>query len=206
MMTQGIDLRQYATAQITWWEKYETELGGDFCKPQYTGNGTTWGTLVAQYSGSSGGWIKRTADLTNYCPTAATFKVRFLLSSNATTSGDGWYVDDISIVGYTPEGVSGAPALPALPGISLGACYPNPAANNSSIRYALDKAQEVRISVYDITGRVVVQLVDAIQGAGTHSATWNGKNERGQAVPNGVYLVRVSAGNYQATRKLTVVR
>jgi flagellar hook assembly protein FlgD len=64
----------------------------------------------------------------------------------------------------------------------------------------------VKIFVYDIFGRVVKVLVDRPQPAGRFSITWDGRNERGEAVASGVYFYEVAIGEFRQAKKLVVLK
>jgi hypothetical protein len=78
---------------------------------------------------------------------------------------------------------------------------PNPFALSTCVSYGLPQDSQVRIDVYDVTGRSVVTLVDRQESAGWHSATW-----RTEAVTPGVYYCRMQAGTYVATRQMIIVK
>ena len=84
--------------------------------------------------------------------------------------------------------------------------YPNPFNPSTSIRYALPEAEHVKVTIYDINGREVTQLVDNYQSAGTYVVTWNGKNNSGSQVSSGIYMYRIQAGNFIETRKMTLLK
>jgi flagellar hook assembly protein FlgD len=63
----------------------------------------------------------------------------------------------------------------------------------------------VRLAVYDIAGRAVRRLVDRDAAApGAYSATWDGRDDAGRAVPGGVYFYRLETDG--GTRSTRVVR
>lgn len=78
---------------------------------------------------------------------------------------------------------------------------PSPARDRAVIDYNLPRAGLARVSVLDIAGREVAVLVHGTLAAGAHSAVWNC-----EAVPAGVYLVRVDAGTGSQTGRVVVSR
>ncbi|MRR08605.1 T9SS type A sorting domain-containing protein [bacterium] len=110
--------------------------------------------------------------------------------------------DDVVI---NPAGVAGAPAT-AVPGFSLRAAYPNPAAQNALIQYSLSRTGPVELGVFNMLGQKVATLASGVQAAGSHQVRWSLRGDDGTMVPNGVYFYRLSAGNRSDTRKLVVVR
>ena len=79
--------------------------------------------------------------------------------------------------------------------------YPNPFNPATVITYALPEQGRVRLSVYDLLGRQVAVLVDEIQEAGQHRATWNARD-----VASGLYFSRLEAGGAVLTRSMTLIK
>lgn len=77
---------------------------------------------------------------------------------------------------------------------------------NVSIRYQLSNTANVKIVVYDLTGREVLTILDKEMTAGVHSVIWNGKNRSGSYVPNGIYFFRIISGNNSVTGKTMLIR
>jgi hypothetical protein len=88
----------------------------------------------------------------------------------------------------------------------LGHNYPNPFNPTTRIGYQLNKATQVRLSVYDITGREVNRLVDQYQPVGNYSVEWSSSTTSGQKLSSGIYFARLSADNESATRKMIMTK
>ncbi|GIV60495.1 MAG: hypothetical protein KatS3mg043_1584 [Rhodothermaceae bacterium] len=84
--------------------------------------------------------------------------------------------------------------------------YPNPFNGETLIRYELRRAARVRLTVYDMLGRKVAELVRAEQPPGFYEARWDGSAESGHAVPNGMYLYRLQVGQESAVRTMLLLR
>ncbi len=69
--------------------------------------------------------------------------------------------------------------------------YPNPFNPSTSIRYSLPTGLTVKLSVFDVNGRKVADLVNTYQEAGTYTLYWNGKSDAGVQVSSGVYFYRL---------------
>ncbi len=85
--------------------------------------------------------------------------------------------------------------------LALGPAYPNPFNATLSIPFALPKAAEVRLELFDITGRQRAVLAEGMYTAGTHRVQWNA-----EAVGSGVYLVRLIAGDRSVTTKVVAMK
>ncbi len=108
----------------------------------------------------------------------------------AVQPGDAWQADTPA----TPEATSRAEAA-AL------AAYPNPFGEATTLRFGLSEASAVRLVIYDVLGREIAVLADGPYEAGSHEVQFDA-----QALPSGVYVVRLSAGQRSETRRVTVLR
>jgi flagellar hook assembly protein FlgD len=69
----------------------------------------------------------------------------------------------------------------------------------------------VTIRIYDVNGQLVHQLDSGKQKAGCYfdkhkAAYWDGKDQTGKAVASGIYFYTLKAGDFQATRRLVIVK
>lgn len=83
--------------------------------------------------------------------------------------------------------------------------YPNPFNPTTTISYSLFAAGRARLGVYDVAGRRIRLLVDAVQPPGAKSVDWNATDERGRRVASGVYFCRLEAAGHAGTIKMTLV-
>ncbi len=92
--------------------------------------------------------------------------------------------------------------------------YPNPFNPNTIIRFDLPEAARVTITITDLLGREVRQLVDSRLDAGWKSITWDATDNGGKAVGAGLYLYRIDVNNgadngvqkYTSTRKMILLK
>jgi len=90
--------------------------------------------------------------------------------------------------------------------------YPNPFNESTNMRFELPERSRVTLTIYDVSGREVANLVDREIEAGYHMESWTGRNQNGQPLSAGVYLVRMSArsvtgtGGLRADRRVVLVR
>ena len=84
--------------------------------------------------------------------------------------------------------------------------YPNPFNPTTTVPFALPESANVRLIVYDAMGRQVATLVDASLNAGRHEAVWNARNDAGDRVASGLYLIRMTAGSFNAVRQIVLLK
>jgi hypothetical protein len=88
---------------------------------------------------------------------------------------------------------------------ALSAVRPNPFAGKTTIEFDVPRPAEVRVEIFDVLGRRVATLTNGGFSAGRHAIAWNGENATGERARAGVYLCRMTAGEFRA-RKTLVLR
>ncbi len=99
-----------------------------------------------------------------------------------------------------PEG-DGVPRV-----TSLNAARPNPFGERVVLHYGLPVSSHVRLSVYDLQGRRVAEVVDRVAPAGWHDVTWDGRDSSGRLVASGAYFVRLDGEGVAQDRKVVITR
>ncbi len=84
---------------------------------------------------------------------------------------------------------------------SLSQNFPNPFNPATEIRYALPRATQVRLEIYNLLGQKVATLVDEYQRAGYRSVRWDAGG-----LASGVYLYRLQVADFTAVKKLVVIK
>lgn len=84
--------------------------------------------------------------------------------------------------------------------------YPNPFNPSTTIRYQIATPAFVSINVYDVSGRLVAELVNDSQPAGEYTVTWTGTNTAGQMMPTGTYFYRLKTSDGSMTRKMSLIK
>ena len=83
---------------------------------------------------------------------------------------------------------------------------PNPFNPQTEISFELDRSSRVDLAIYDVRGQLVRRLVDVEYQPGRHQVVWPGRDETGQIVASGVYLVRFAANGLEERIKITLVK
>jgi hypothetical protein len=221
-MASPVDMSDLLSGTLSFWAKWNTERNWDGVRFQVsTNDGASWTSLASPYTdGGSGqgaqvedepyyensqpGWVNIEHDLAPYVGMSSV-QFRFLLETDGSVYRDGFYFDDfvidgISEAGGSPSGVD-APALTALRG-----SYPNPFNPSTTLKFAMANSGNARLSVYDISGKLICTLIDGMQTAGSHEVVWNGKNSSGNAVASGVYFAKFNSGDVVNTTKLSLIK
>jgi hypothetical protein len=89
---------------------------------------------------------------------------------------------------------------------SLNKLEPNPFINKTRVRYQLPRRANVKVQIFDITGREVITLEDGIREKGCYSLEWKGVDKNNNISPAGIYFVKIKAGELEASQKLILVR
>lgn len=89
---------------------------------------------------------------------------------------------------------------------SLEQNYPNPFNPTTNIQYNIPKNTFVKLSVYNILGKHIIDLVNENQNAGLQNVQWNALDKNGLAVPTGVYFYRLESGDVNLTRKMVLMK
>jgi len=85
--------------------------------------------------------------------------------------------------------------------------YPNPFNNSTVIRFEIPKENKVSIVIFDTLGRKIKEVISNKSfSQGVHSVEWNGKDEAGKVVSNGVYIYEMKAGNYVRSLKMILLK
>lgn len=131
-----------------------------------------------------------------------------------TTTLAGYQYGYADFLYYVPNLVTPAPTyvVGTLTGITngngnipdeyaLSQNYPNPFNPVTKIRYDIPEGSSVKLTVYDMLGREVTQLVNEYKDAGSYEAVWNGVDQT-----SGVYFYRIEAGSFTKEMKMILVK
>jgi hypothetical protein len=109
---------------------------------------------------------------------------------------------EVTGIGDGPNAGGGIPKA-----FALGQNYPNPFNPSTSISYQLAERSDVTLTIHNIRGQRIRELVNGVRDAGTHTVQWNGKDAAGQTVSSGIYLYALETDkDYKSTRKMVVLK
>jgi hypothetical protein len=134
-----------------------------------------------------------------------------IMIENYRTFGTVWdrfMMNDPIRVGLTRAGFTGVLGVdepPAAAGVGVGIelerVDPNPFHDQAQVRYRLGTAGPVHITLHDLAGRRVAELVNGVEPAGAHSVSFAGRD-----LPNGVYYLRLAGSGPAVVRKCVKLR
>ena len=86
--------------------------------------------------------------------------------------------------------------------------YPNPFNPSTTIHYSIEERSLVTLRIFNVAGQLVRTLTNEVQepGEAGHVVTWDGTNDRGHALPSGIYFYQLVARNFEQTRKLVLLK
>ncbi len=88
----------------------------------------------------------------------------------------------------------------------LTGAHPNPFNPMTQVSFSVARDQKVKLSVFDMAGKRVVELTDEVYAAGEYSVPWNGKDSSGHEMSSGTYMVYMETDDAVTSSKMTLVR
>ncbi len=79
--------------------------------------------------------------------------------------------------------------------------YPNPFNENTNFHFQLPRAGHVTIAIYNLSGQLIITLVNETKSKGSHPVTWNADH-----IPSGVYFIRMKTENFSSVRKALLIK
>ncbi len=127
-----------------------------------------------------------------------TLIIRFRFASDNAVEMIGWFIDSIRLNG-TPFAVDENFNSPGTFGFEN--VYPNPFNNSFKVDYYTEQSGEVRLRLYDVSGRKIDTLTEELHEAGSHCINYNASG-----LPAGVYLLKIDCGTYSRMAKAVLVK
>jgi len=103
-------------------------------------------------------------------------------------------------VEYPTSGITSDPGQPEKYALKLNN-YPNPFNSSTTLKYHLPETGDVRLSVFDLSGRLVEELFSGRQSAGDYHYLWSGRNR-----PSGIYFLSLQSGNQRIIQKCILMK
>lgn len=84
--------------------------------------------------------------------------------------------------------------------------YPNPFNSQTTIKFYLTRASDIRLEIYNLLGQRVRTLVDGRKLAGNHQTVWDGRNDQGHQASSGIYFYRQTGEKYRQQKRMLLLR
>lgn len=130
-------------------------------------------------------------------------ELSFSLQANGTNDSISVIFDDFA---FTADTVTAVDPFLAAAGLTVGVPSPNPTGSWSRLSFDLTRPIAMSVSVYDVRGRLVRQLLRGTVPLGPHTLAWDGRDEQGRSVAAGIYHYRIQAGEYADTKRVVILR
>jgi flagellar hook assembly protein FlgD len=113
----------------------------------------------------------------------------------------------ISIILKTPSETSIKASNENLPdNFKLEQNYPNPFNSATIIPYTLPDKNFIKLSIFNQLGQEIKCLTNESKSAGSYSAIWDGRDESGYFVANGLYFYKIQSTNFNHSRKMLFIK
>jgi len=209
MLTAPVSLVGTLNPRIEFATRFAIEKGLDYARIQVsTNNGTSWINQPGRYTATVSGqpsftgnqsWVNEQINLAAYA--GQTIKIRFNYVTNSSQPGDGFFFDNFAVLNYVvTTGVTQiGTEVPTV--YSLKQNYPNPFNPVTKINYDLPKAGFVTLKVFDVTGKIVANLVSQNQNAGSYSLDFHASD-----FASGTYFYKIEAGDFSEVKRMVLVK
>ena len=130
-------------------------------------------------------------------------RICYVLEDLEDQRNNGIYILDL------PEALKSAPTLvgEAKPSnFAILGNYPNPFNPSTAIEFSLGKAGSADISLYNVAGQKVRELLSGSMKAGVHTVVWNGRDNFGRTVSAGVYIAKLTMGSSVTAKSMMLVK
>jgi hypothetical protein len=180
---------------IVSWEIPETWSVDTYTVTFSADGGTTWELVASDITGQSA-----IVDVPLLDTDQALYRV-YALQGDEIVGYDS--SDDVFTISATGAGVEDD-VKPTV--FMLRPNVPNPFSGTTMLRFDIPKDVHVSLSVYDVRGRMVKNLVDQDLTPGTYNIGWDGKSTYGESVASGVYYYKIVAGSWTKTKAMVLVK
>lgn len=204
-----INLTGTLNPRIEFATRFATEKGFDYARIQVSSNnGSTWTSLAGRYTTTvssqpsytgNQSWVVDQINIASYA--GQTIRIRFNYICDGGQPGDGFFFDNFKVLNYTlTTGVSQiGTEVPER--FALKQNYPNPFNPVTRINYDLPKAGFVTMKIYDVTGKIVANLISQNQNAGRYSVDFIAND-----FPSGTYFYKLEAGDFSEVKRMVLVK
>jgi N-acetylneuraminic acid mutarotase len=139
-------------------------------------------------------------EISESCPENA--EIKFAL--DITSEGYSFWSDTFSIVVGFPTVIDRKDNITQQ--FSLNQNYPNPFNSETTIEYNISKSGNVNLSIYNLLGERIKVLINDFQYYGSYEIQWNGKDDSGNSLPKGIYILELSLNDYKKSKNMILIK
>ncbi len=168
--------------------------------------GTSWQTLELLIA-SDRNWTLKSYQLDQLLAVTDSMRYRVKVWDRKGPSIVEAALDEVYITENTTD-VEDDPTAGRAIAFELSPSAPNPLAGGgfTRIRFSLPRSAAAQLSIFDVQGRRVVDLVDGIMRPGAYVATWDGRDRAGHRCGAGLYLYRLRQGDQRDEGRIVLIR
>ena len=116
-------------------------------------------------------------------------------------------VDDIQRIEFgNVSGIEDTDEVQPFQNFQLMQNYPNPFNPSATIEYQIPKTADVVVSIFNIRGQLVKELLNETQSEGVHQVAWNGTNQNNEGVSSGIYFYTVKSDELILSKKMVLLK
>jgi len=130
----------------------------------------------------------------------------YVVAANAIEYQRNGYMILTDFIAQSAQDVNQAGDLATPASFQLCQNYPNPFNPDTRINFDIPQKATVTLAIYDLQGRRIRTLIQGEKAAGHYVAVWNSRTNSGEKVPSGVYVYRLTAGDYVSSKKMILLK
>ncbi|MDK9699194.1 MAG: M14 family zinc carboxypeptidase [bacterium] len=198
------DFRGATDASTNYWIKGGLEPESDSTWVEITNDGVTWRKLPeTKIDSMQFAWRHVVVSLSNWLDSSRV-QFRWRIKTDGLLREDGIFLDEIAVKIANQSDTVDPIVLPNV--YSLDTPYPNPFNGSLRIPFRVAAPGLASFRIFDLQGRTIREFSLAMSSAGAQSIFWNATNEQGRPVSSGVYFVEMKANQYQAIKKVMLLK
>lgn len=234
-LREGINVSKYSDVQLSFSVWFDMESNYDYLRRYYSVDGVNWTQSSIEWTGNSNGWKDHTVSLLNFNTYWIKFvfytdksyhafegayiddiQITGFGSTSQLTKANNGEPMEILVEGEIPESESVKPKnqpidkemdVNAIPlHFSLEQNYPNPFNPETQITFSLPEPANVNLKIFNIRGQLIKILYEGAMEAGKHSIIWDGSDLKSNKVTSGTYFYVLKAGEYQAIKRMIILK
>ncbi|MDW3650119.1 MAG: HYR domain-containing protein [Bacteroidia bacterium] len=129
-------------------------------------------------------------------------KTEFKITSDVTPSKAYDITRELLGIGFASEEININRGNGELAGYSFDQNVPNPFGEATNLLFSLSQTEKVQIVIYNLNGQLIKRF-DGTYAAGDHQIKWDGRNEKGMEVSEGIYMAQMVAGDFSAAIRIS---